>query len=57
MEEGKEMLEISNGLDKGVAQIIQQWMQDEHDQKTNVDDVHILDRMAIECENQMITLT
>ena len=51
------MLAIPNGLDQGVTQIIQQWKKDERDQKTNVDKVQILERMAIECKNQMATLT
>ena len=46
MEEGEEMLAIPNGLDQGVTQIIQQWKKDEHDQKTNVDSVQILERMV-----------
>ena len=50
MGEGKEMLEMPNGLGRGIAKIIQQWKQDEHDQTTNVDNVPILERMAIESE-------
>ena len=51
------MLAIPNGPDQGIAQIIQQWKQGEHDQEANVDNVQILERMATECKNQMITLT
>ena len=51
------MLEIPNELGRGIAQIIQQWKQDEHDQKTNVDNVQILERMAIGRKDQMIELT
>ena len=57
VEEGGGMLAIPNGLGQGITQIIQQWEKDEHDQKPNVDNVQIVERMAIGCKNQMVTLT
>ena len=46
MVEEKEMLEIPNGPDKEIVQILQHWKeQDVHDQKINVGDVQILERM------------
>ena len=51
------MLEIPNGLDKEIMQILQQWKQDVHDQKINGGNVQILERMVGGYTKQMITLT